>query len=91
MSNAHFQNTNYCNIMPRPFGVDPFSEGDRCAGKQSGSHKLLWQSPCKNAANLPSVSRTFKGPIFIKNRHFIVQVRFTKLIHCVNSIIKCGT
>ena len=31
-----------------------------------------------------------KGSIFLKNRHFIVQERFNKLIYGVNTIIKCG-
>ena len=33
----------------------------------------------------------FKGTISLKNRHFIVQERFNKLIHGINTIIKCGT
>ena len=32
-----------------------------------------------------------KGSIFLKNRHFIVQERFNKLIYGINTIIKCGT
>ena len=29
--------------------------------------------------------------IFLKNRHFIIQKRFNKLIYGINTIIKCGT
>ena len=32
-----------------------------------------------------------KVSIFLKNRHFIIQERFTKLIYDINTIIKCGT
>ena len=32
----------------------------------------------------------FKGSIFLKNRYFIIQERFNKLIYCISSIIKCG-
>ena len=32
-----------------------------------------------------------KGSISLKNRHFIVQERFNKLIHGINTIIKCDT
>ena len=32
-----------------------------------------------------------KGSIFIKNRHFIIQERFNKLLYGINTIIKCGT
>ena len=35
--------------------------------------------------------RIIKGYIFLKNRHFIIQERFTKLIYGINKIIKCGT
>ena len=35
--------------------------------------------------------RFFKGSIFLKNRHFIIQERFNKLIYGINTIIKCGT
>ena len=37
-----------------PFRVDPFSEGDWCAGMQSESHKSCL--PCKMTENLPCVS-----------------------------------
>ena len=33
----------------------------------------------------------FKGSIFLKNRHFIIQERFNKLKYGINTIIKCGT
>ena len=33
----------------------------------------------------------FKGSIFLKNRHFIIQGRFNKMIYGINTIIKCGT
>ena len=33
----------------------------------------------------------FKGSIFLKIRHFIVQEIFNKLIYCINTIIKCDT
>ena len=32
-----------------------------------------------------------KGSIFLKNRHFMIQERFNKLIFGINTIIKCGT
>ena len=32
-----------------------------------------------------------KGSIFLKNRHFIIQEKFNKLIYGINTIIKCGT
>ena len=32
-----------------------------------------------------------KGFVFLKNRHFIVQIRFNKLIYGIYTIIKCGT
>ena len=32
-----------------------------------------------------------KGSIFLKNRHFIIQERFNKLIYGINTTIKCGT
>ena len=32
-----------------------------------------------------------KGSMFLKNRHFIIQERFNKLRHDINTIIKCGT
>ena len=32
-----------------------------------------------------------KGSIFLKNRHFIIQERFNKLIYGINTIIQCGT
>ena len=31
------------------------------------------------------------GSIFLKNRHFIIQERFNKLIYGIKKIIKCGT
>ena len=34
---------------------------------------------------------TIKGSIFLKNRHFITQERFNKLIYGINTINKCGT
>ena len=34
---------------------------------------------------------TFKGSILLKDRHFIIQERFNKLIYGINIIIKCGT
>ena len=42
---------------------------------------------------LPLNVRNFrvKGPIFLKNRHFIIQKRSNKLIYGINTIIKCGT
>ena len=33
----------------------------------------------------------FKGAILLKNRHFIIQERFNKLIYGIYTIIKCGT
>ena len=32
----------------------------------------------------------FKGVIFLKNRHFIIQERFNKLLYDINTIIKGG-
>ena len=32
-----------------------------------------------------------KGSIFLKNRDFIIQESFKKLIDCIHTIIKCGT
>ena len=32
----------------------------------------------------------FKGSIFLKNRHFLIQERFDKLLYSKNTIIKCG-
>ena len=32
-----------------------------------------------------------KGSIFLKNRHFIIQKRFNKLIYDINTITKYGT
>ena len=34
--------------------------------------------------------RVFKGPIFLKNRHFIIRERFTKLIYGIITIKTCG-
>ena len=34
---------------------------------------------------------TIKGSIFLKNRHFIIQERFNKLIYGIHTIIKGGT
>ena len=33
----------------------------------------------------------FKGSIFLKNRHLIIQERFNKLRYGINTIIKCDT
>ena len=33
---------------------------------------------------------SIKGAIFLKNRNFILQERFNKLIYGINIIIKCG-
>ena len=40
--------------------------------------------------SLQILDKTFKGSIFLKNRHFITQERFNKLIYGINTIIKCG-
>ena len=32
-----------------------------------------------------------KSSTFLKNRHFIIQERFNKLMYGINTIIKCGT
>ena len=32
-----------------------------------------------------------KGSIILKNRNFIIQERFNKFIHSINTIIKCDT
>ena len=40
---------------------------------------------------LPSIFSPLKCSISLKNRHFIVQERFNKLIYGINTIIKCGT
>ena len=34
---------------------------------------------------------SLRGSIILKNRHFISQERFNKLIYGINTIIKCGT
>ena len=31
-----------------------------------------------------------KGSTFLKNRHFIIQGKFNKLIYSINTIIKCS-
>ena len=40
--------------------------------------------------SLQILDKTFKGSIFLKNRHFIIQEKFNKLIYGINTIIKCG-
>ena len=61
----------------------------------------------KIVENLLGISSSLKGSIFLKNRHFIIQERFNKLIYGIrhfiiqerfnkliygiNTIIKCGT
>ena len=39
---------------------------------------------------IPFIS-LLKGFISLKKLHFIVQERFNKLVHGINTIIKCGT
>ena len=46
--------------------------------------KLISQRKCQRAGGS-------KGSIFLKNRHFIIQKRFNKLIYGINAIIKCVT
>ena len=48
------------------FRVDPFSEGDWCARKQTGSYKSCL--PCKMAQNLPSVSRPLNRLFYFIHR-----------------------
>ena len=31
----------------------------------------------------------FKGSIFLKNRHFLIQEMFDELIYAINTVIKC--
>ena len=38
----------------------------------------------------PLLYMYLKGSIFPKNRHFIIQESFNKLLYCINTIIKCG-
>ena len=38
-----------------------------------------------------SCDYSFKGFIFLKNRHFSIKERFNKLIYGINTIIICGT
>ena len=42
-------------------------------------------SCCKTVLHL-----TLKGSIFLKNRYFIIQEKFDKLIYGIYTIIKCG-
>ena len=46
--------------------------------------------PCK-ILHMYLICNLFKGTISLKNRHFVVQERFIKLIHGINTIIKSGT
>ena len=46
-------------------------------------------SKCRLLEILPRVLNV-KGSIFLKNRHFIIQERNSKLIYGINTIIKCG-
>ena len=46
--------------------------------------------PHSAASDMSTVSY-ITGPIFLKNRHFIIQERFNKLKYVKNTIIKCGT
>ena len=41
--------------------------------------------------NSHNIENQLKGDKFLKNRHFIIQERFNKLIYGINTIIKCGT
>ena len=63
---------------------------------------LWWQTVCTQTWRLrvcsvymyhliERKSPSFKGTIFLKNRRFIVQERFNKLIYGINTIIRCGT
>ena len=49
------------------------------------------QAPLTKMDTIPIDVELFKGSIFLKNRHFIIQERFNKLIYGMNTIIKCGT
>ena len=46
----------------------------------------------KNIMNLSSAgfADSTASSIFFKNRHFIIQERFNKLIYGIDTIIKCG-
>ena len=48
------------------------------------------ESFCSNS-KLHALLMFLKDSIFLKNRHFIIQVRFNKLKYGINTIIKCGT
>ena len=46
----------------------------------------------ENTSMVVRILKSFiKGSISLKNRHFVVQERFNKLIHGINTIKKCGT
>ena len=40
---------------------------------------------------LAAAFKLLKDSIFLKNRHFIIQERFNKLIYGIDTITKCGT
>ena len=43
---------------------------------------------CINLINFGEIFTALKGSIFLKNRHFIIQEIFYKLIYGINAIIK---
>ena len=74
--------------------VDP-DETPRSAASHLGLYCLL-RPVCPNTYGKYGFFFVFfffycKGSIFLKNRHFIIQERFNKLIYGINTIIKCGT
>ena len=59
------------------------------------SNELCRVSVFKNVITKTSVltpiqlnTRLFKGSYFLRNRHFVIQERFNKLIYIINIIIK---
>ena len=52
---------------------------------------VVLSSDCFLSLSVIYCIRMFKGSIFFKNRHFIIQKRFNELIYGINTIIKCAT
>ena len=53
--------------------------------------KTYFFSKKNRASSATKFAWRLKGSTFLKNRHFINQERFNKLIYGINTIIKCGT
>ena len=54
-------------------------------------HYRMYQWRANAPLRLRMRGMNLKGSISLKNRHFIVQEKLNKLIHGINTIIKCGT